>query len=321
MPEDAAISGLDDASQARVRLLQSGRAVHAPILGIGLQPLIGDTFTVTSTDAGAGQGPTIRLFRDSDSSAAADVLGLLDFVARDSGGNETTVARLIAQWVDPTDGSEDATLFIRNIVAGTLTTQISLTATGLQIPAIGATTAGTGRFTTLTSTGAASLNSLTVGADLVTPIGAVGSVVDSVTATYATNANLTTVIPDDDTIPTSTEGDQILSVSITPKTTTNKLRCRFSGFGAPAASSYNMIAAMFQGTTCIDVSAISPTIANHRMNFAMEAEYTPGVTSSQTISVRVGPGAAGTVRMNGNTAGRFFGGAANATLIVEEIKA
>lgn len=39
MPEDAAISGLDDASQARVRLLQSGRAVHAPILDIGLQPL------------------------------------------------------------------------------------------------------------------------------------------------------------------------------------------------------------------------------------------------------------------------------------------
>lgn len=42
MPEDAAISGLDDASQARVRLLQSGRAVHAPILGIGLQPLDAD---------------------------------------------------------------------------------------------------------------------------------------------------------------------------------------------------------------------------------------------------------------------------------------
>lgn len=149
-----------------------------------------------------------------------------------------------------------------------------------------------------------------------------GSVVGSATDTYATNASLTTIIPADDTIPTSTEGTQILTVSITPKSTTNKLRCRFSGFGSIAsAGTYSLVCALYQGTTCIDVQFVLPTAANTPVALVLEAEYTPGSVAAQTISVRVGPGAAGTVRLNGTTAARFGGGAANATLVVEEIKA
>src|SRR5215207_2766373 len=51
-----------------------------------------------------------------------------------------------------------------------------------------------------------------------------GSEVDSAYAEYTTSASLSTVIPSDDTVPTSTEGTQILSVGITPKSATNKLR-------------------------------------------------------------------------------------------------
>lgn len=152
-------------------------------------------------------------------------------------------------------------------------------------------------------------------------IGTSGYIVDSVTATYATNANLTTIIPVDDTIPTITEGTEVLSASITPKTTTNKLRVRCSGFGSCAANTYAMAVAIYQGSTCIDASYFTPVAGNGGMPFYLEAEYTPGATSAQTISVRVGPQSAGTVRLNGTTAGRIFGGAANATLVVEEIKA
>lgn len=147
----------------------------------------------------------------------------------------------------------------------------------------------------------------------------VGSVVGSAVANYATNAAITAVIPGDDTIPLITEGTEILSVTITPKTTTNKLRCRFSGQAALSAA-VNAVASMFQGSTCIDAIYNSPT-ANAGTTFELEAEYTPGVTTVQTISVRVGPGVAGTLRMNGTSAGRLFGGASNATLVVEEIKA
>src|SRR5262245_15803629 len=39
MADIPAIDVLDDATQARLLLYQSGRQVHAPALGIGLQPL------------------------------------------------------------------------------------------------------------------------------------------------------------------------------------------------------------------------------------------------------------------------------------------
>lgn len=146
-----------------------------------------------------------------------------------------------------------------------------------------------------------------------------GSMVDSVHATYSTNANLTTIMPTDDTIPLITEGTEILSASISPKTNTNKLRCRFSGEGALSAA-VNISYAMFQGSTCIDAAYASPT-ANVGDFIGLETEFTPGATASVTISVRVGPGSAGTLRMNGTSAGRIMGGAANATLVVEEIKA
>jgi hypothetical protein len=42
MTDYPAISGLDDASNGRVMLLQSGRLVQAPVLSIGLQPLDAD---------------------------------------------------------------------------------------------------------------------------------------------------------------------------------------------------------------------------------------------------------------------------------------
>lgn len=147
-----------------------------------------------------------------------------------------------------------------------------------------------------------------------------GAVVGSAVANYTANTNLTAVIPLDDTTPLISEGTEVLTLSITPKTITNKLRCRFTGT-ATAAAAANVIAAMFQGSTCIDACWVTNTAANVGLEFALEAEYTPASISAQTISVRVGPGAAGTVRMNGATTGRFFGGASNATLVVEEIKA
>lgn len=149
----------------------------------------------------------------------------------------------------------------------------------------------------------------------------VGSVVGSGSATYATNAAITAVIPVDDTPPLIGEGTEILTLNITPKTTTNKLRCRFSGFAASSAASVNIAASMFVGSTCIDAIYATQATANGGTVVAMEAEFSPASISAQTVSVRSGPGSAGTIRWNGTSAGRLFGGAANATLIVEEIKA
>ncbi len=54
-----------------------------------------------------------------------------------------------------------------------------------------------------------------------------GTVVGGAYAEYTANANLSAQIPRDDSIPQVGEGTEILTLTITPKSATNKLRCRF----------------------------------------------------------------------------------------------
>lgn len=149
-----------------------------------------------------------------------------------------------------------------------------------------------------------------------------GSIIDRAYAEYTTNASLTTTIPNDDTIPQNTEGTQILSVSLTPKSTTSRVRLRFSGQVA-AASAVTVAAAMFSSASANALRATMVTTGGTDQAgiLAMEYEYVPGTTSALTYSVRVGPFSAITVRMNGSSGGRNLGGAHGAVLVVEEISA
>lgn len=150
-----------------------------------------------------------------------------------------------------------------------------------------------------------------------------GYTIDRAYDEYTTNADLTTVIPADDTIPQSTEGTQILSASITPKATTSRLRCRFQGWGAVASGSQLFSAAMFTGgASAVAASFTFPNAAEYSYPIALEYEFVPGVTSSVTVTIRVGPNNAGALRMNGNpSVGRYFGGASRCTLVLEELAA
>lgn len=90
--------------------------------GIGLGA---NTFTanqvIQSTDAGAGEFPVLTLDRFSASPAVSDNLGGLHFDGRSSTGVARTFAALLAQIADPVNATEDAQLFLRCMVAGTLT--------------------------------------------------------------------------------------------------------------------------------------------------------------------------------------------------------
>jgi hypothetical protein len=148
-----------------------------------------------------------------------------------------------------------------------------------------------------------------------------GSVVASVIGTYKASANITTVIPQDDTIPQVSEGTEIISVSITPKSTTNKLRCRFQG-SASGSLVVGMAAAIFVNGAANAVAAnlaVNP-VASGQAIITVEYEFVPGATSVQTISVRAGPTNAATIRFNGSNTARLFGGVALASLVVEEIQ-
>lgn len=148
-----------------------------------------------------------------------------------------------------------------------------------------------------------------------------GSVIDSVTALYATNAAISAHIPGDDTIPQNTEGTQILSAVLTPKSTTNKFRIRFRGEGS-ASGAEVMIWAVFKNgqanALCSGFTSVST--ANQVLPIHGEFEFVPGVTSSVTITVNVGTSSAGTMRLNGDSVGRYLGGTMVTSLVIEEIK-
>lgn len=152
-----------------------------------------------------------------------------------------------------------------------------------------------------------------------------GTIVDRVFASYATNANVGTVaIPWDDTIPQNTEGTEILTATITPKTTTNRLRIRFRGQFYVVGNSRTPGVAIFQDSTAGALFASllfqgwgTPMLGNG----GIEWEFVPGSTSSTTIKIRVGVADTTGLYLNGVDTGRSYGGVSAATLIVEEFAA
>ena len=81
---------------------------------------------LTSADAGAAAAPTLDLYRNSASPAASDVIGQITLTGEDSAGNTQTYGVIDGLIVDPTSTSEDGSLRLRTVVAGTVATRVSV---------------------------------------------------------------------------------------------------------------------------------------------------------------------------------------------------
>lgn len=140
-------------------------------------------------------------------------------------------------------------------------------------------------------------------------------------AEYTANADLTNVIPNDDTIPQIGEGTQILSVSLTPRKTTNRVRIRFQGETSLSVVPASVICSLFVNgvANAIAANVVTHITANYAVLLALEFEHVPNSLAVQTYTLNIGPEAAGTLRLNGTSTGRLLGGASRATLIAEEI--
>ena len=141
-----------------------------------------------------------------------------------------------------------------------------------------------------------------------------------VSSRNTTKTDSTSIIPIDDTIPQVTEGVQLLSAAITPKSTTSKLLITVSlemtGGGTNAAAAVFVNGA----ANAVAASAVYPQGSSAASHLLILYEYVPGTTSAQTITVRFGPATAGTVTVNGvSGGGRFLGGSCGAVLRIEEI--
>jgi hypothetical protein len=147
-----------------------------------------------------------------------------------------------------------------------------------------------------------------------------GKLVTRAYGEYTTNADLTTQMPYDDTIPQNTEGDEVLTVAITLASTSNRVRITVSGFGTASAS--RICCALFRDSVADALVAWAVSAVSNDTEKAIDHvfEYLPSLSGSHTFKLRVGADtAAGIVRLNGNLSGRAFGGVAAVKMVVEEI--
>jgi len=92
-----------------------------------------DNLTLTSTDADASVGPNLKLFRDSSSPAADDLLGAISFAGEDAGGNDTEYALIDTVIGATTDGSENGRIRMKIQKAGTLSSGLDINADAIII--------------------------------------------------------------------------------------------------------------------------------------------------------------------------------------------
>lgn len=138
------------------------------------------------------------------------------------------------------------------------------------------------------------------------------------TATSAVQS-ITTVMPADDTIPQNTEGDEVLTLSITPKFSTSILEITFSSFIVKSTAGSFQVA-LFQDSGADAIAAKSFTALPDAgcLSGAFQHVMTSGTTSSTTFKIRVGP-AANSCIINGIAGGtRRFGGVASTLLTIIE---
>ena len=148
--------------------------------------------------------------------------------------------------------------------------------------------------------------------------GKVAQVVNTQTGAVATG---TTVIPFDNTIPQNTEGDQYMSLSITPTNASSKLKIDVVFWGTNANINHWLSVALFQDSTANALAAFAnfQTVGTAANASTFTHYMTAGTTSATTFKVRAGPNTADTVTFNGQSGGRIFGGVMASSITITEI--
>lgn len=147
---------------------------------------------------------------------------------------------------------------------------------------------------------------------------AIAQIVNTETGVTATG---TTQIPADNTIPQNTEGDQYMSLSITPTNASSTLIIEVVGLFATSGTSNTFTVALFQdsGADAIAGMCQANYAADATMNFSFRHKMTAGTTFAMTFKVRAGYAAAGTTRFNGSGAIGSLGGVAASSITITEV--
>lgn len=148
-----------------------------------------------------------------------------------------------------------------------------------------------------------------------------GSLVQMVYTETGAKATGTTKIPFDDTIPQNNEGDEYMTLAITPKSASNILKIKVFAQISNNANQ-EMVIALFQDAAnnalaCSYIYMGYDTPSEMSFTHVMSA----GTTSATTFKVRAGGNGTGTTTFNGYEGSRYYGGALASSIIIEESKA
>ena len=133
----------------------------------------------------------------------------------------------------------------------------------------------------------------------------------------------TTVMVKDDSVPTNTEGDEYMTLAITPTITTSTLKIDVVCNVGNSATNY-MIVALYQDSTAAALAAVGNWNGNNgNSDPIVFTHYMPagGLPTTTTFKVRAGLAASGTTTFNGGRGAQWFGGTFASSITITEISA
>jgi hypothetical protein len=147
--------------------------------------------------------------------------------------------------------------------------------------------------------------------------GKVLQVVNFQTGAVATG---TTQFPSDDTIPQNTDGNEYMSLAITPTSATSKLRIDIVYNMSHSESTTWFQGALFQDATtgALASNASYESIGTAGNTVSFSHTMTSGTTSATTFKLRLGGHKVGTTTFNGQTGGRLHGGVLSSSITITE---
>ena len=150
-----------------------------------------------------------------------------------------------------------------------------------------------------------------------------GKIVQVVNVQDTDSGTSTAVITNDTSIPQISEGTEIMTLAITPTSSSNYLLINVEVNGVDAGGSLDMNVALFQDSTANALGAANEYIAGGTGTGILFSHYMQaGTTSETTFKVRGGPGASGTMTFTGqNSNNSLFGVAMKSSITIWEISA
>lgn len=152
---------------------------------------------------------------------------------------------------------------------------------------------------------------------------AVARIVQVVNTQTGAMATGTTAIPGDNTKPQITEGDQYMTLEITPTSATNKLLVDVVWIGTNTNAGVYLIVALFQDSTAdaLACGLARPGAGGYVETIHFTHYMTAGTTSATTFKVRAGGDTGATTTFNGSAGTALYNGTLASSITITEIAA